>query len=176
MPTSRWVCAACSVDGKIYVYGGRLTWTAGNVIATVEVYDPAINTWAQVSDMPCCKGNHSACALDGKMYIIGGGNAEANRLFNAGEIDEDELVGFLSMVYIYDPATDTWSTAASIPTPRSQTAVAVVDRKIYAIGGTSKSEFISTVEEFDPGLPHSGSGVRPDRKVPTYWGEVKSDK
>jgi hypothetical protein len=112
------------------------------------------------------------------MYIIGGGNAEAISLFNAGEIGEDKLVDLLSMVYVYDPFTDKWSTAASIGTPRANTAVAAVDGKIYAIGGTWGPEgvFISTVEEFTPGMPNAVSGVRPDRKVPTYWGQVKSDK
>ncbi len=178
MPTARWGCAACAINGKIYVTGGSLTHASGNVIATVEVYDPATDTWSRVSDMPCRKGGHDACALDGKMYIICGYDNDAIDLFNAGEIGEDELVELISIINVYDPTTDTWSTAASIPTPRSNAAVAVADGKIYAIGGSSGPEgaFISTVEEFDPGLPHSISGVSPDRKVPTYWGEVKSGK
>jgi N-acetylneuraminic acid mutarotase len=47
----------------------------------------------------------------------------------------------------YDPATDTWQAKKNMPTPRGGFASAVVNDKIYVIGGTPAN---SKVEEYDP--------------------------
>ncbi len=87
------------------------------------------------------------------------------------------MVESFKVVYVYDPATDTWTTSADrLPTPRLNLTAAVVDGKIYAIGGRQGDLLLSTVEEYDAGLPHAVSTVKPERKVLTTWGEVKSDE
>jgi len=48
----------------------------------------------------------------------------------------------------YDPATDTWTTKADMPTARAVLGVVEVNGKIYAIGGSSGNT--SAVEEYDP--------------------------
>jgi len=53
-----------------------------------------------------------------------------------------------SAVEIYDPTNNTWGTATALPTPRMDLAVAVVNNKIYAIGGWNQT-VRSTVEEYD---------------------------
>jgi hypothetical protein len=56
-------------------------------------------------------------------------------------------------VEAYDPATDTWTWKADMPTPRYGLDTVVVDSKIYAIGGWYHSEdgpIYSTVEVYDP--------------------------
>ena len=87
-------------------------------------------------------------------------------------------VGFYisPVVDVYDPATDTWTTAAELPIPRHDPTAAVVDGKIYAIGGkvnkpgdVSPREPVSTVEEFDPGL----LSVTPAGKLLETWGQMK---
>jgi hypothetical protein len=72
------------------------------------------------------------------MYLIGGG---------------DPMV-VLSVVDVYDPAMDMWTTAADLPTPRGQHTARVVDRKIYVIGGSPGpgAAPLSTVEEYAPDL------------------------
>jgi len=58
----------------------------------------------------------------------------------------------ISTVEAYDPATDTWTQKADMPTARGYLSTSVVNGKIYAIGGTPGSwgEMLSTVEEYDP--------------------------
>jgi len=60
----------------------------------------------------------------------------------------------LSPVEEYDPATDTWTRKADMPTARSGLTTCAVNGKMYAIGGWVGSNFtgISTVEEYDTGL------------------------
>jgi len=157
MPTARRMAAGCLIDGRIHVSGG---YTTGDVpeaiVATVEVYDPATDTWTQASDMPWRRNHHTASVVDGRMYIIGG----------CSGIPADAGAFFMSpVVDVYDPATDMWTTAADFPTPRWDFTASVVDGKIYVIGGRvgevadlPNLSPVSTVEEFDPGL--SGTSQR----------------
>jgi len=49
-----------------------------------------------------------------------------------------------------DASEDSWTTMAELPTARSGLEVAVVDGKIYAIGGINQEGFRATTEEYDP--------------------------
>jgi N-acetylneuraminic acid mutarotase len=147
MPTARWSPAADVVDGKIYVFGGGRRYSANafppfDETPIVEVYDPATDTWSRASDMPTARFAHSASAVDGKIYIIGGADADVHPVPSEG---------FL-MVDVYDPATDTWTTAADIPAGAPHHTAGVVDGKIYTIGrwmGPGEAVF-PTVQEFTP--------------------------
>ena len=171
MPTARYQLAACAIDGRIYVSGGG---TKPSRIApdfapvpTVEVYDPAADTWTQASDMPRTRLLHTASAVAGKMYIIGG---------------VDFVGGVLPFsVDVYNPARDAWTAAGDrLPTTRCGLTAAVVDGKIYTIGGFTGpgTPTLSIVEEYDLGLSQDRSNIdhaiKPEGKVLTTWGEVRS--
>jgi hypothetical protein len=53
---------------------------------------------------------------------------------------------------VYDPATDTWTTAPGMPTGRMGPGTSVVEGKIYAIGGMFSwpGRVLGTVQEYDP--------------------------
>lgn len=55
----------------------------------------------------------------------------------------------MSMVEIYDPLARQWSLAKSMGTVRSRVGVAVMQRKLYAIGGFNGIDRLRTVEVFD---------------------------
>src|SRR4029077_5339702 len=64
----------------------------------------------------------------------------------------------------YDPATNTWRTRSSMPTPRNHAIAGAVNGKIYVIGGgvggaviTAGSSNIDVVEEYDPATDAWGS-------------------
>ena len=59
--------------------------------------------------------------------------------------------GFLSSVERYDPATNAWEAVASMATARDSHALAVLDGKLYAVGGNDGA-FLSSVEQYDPAL------------------------
>ncbi|MFC1718812.1 sigma-70 family RNA polymerase sigma factor [Candidatus Poribacteria bacterium] len=159
-PRSNISSAASVVDGKIYVIGG----TTRNFIpvSTVEVYDPATDTWTKKADMPTPRLGLSTTVMNGKIYAIGGG-APWNPL---------------PTVEVYNPATDTWTKKPDMPTSRGELSACEVGGKIYAIGGTDLGEWFhpldrGIVEEYDTGLVPEG--VEPEGKLPTKWGEIKSD-
>jgi len=167
MPTARYLLAACVVDGRIYVFGGATKYCrfSGDCscVPTVEVYNPATDTWTQASDMPSVRMTHSASVVDGKIYIIGGGNLVVNQIDLPSTVD------------VYDPATDTWTMAADFPNPRGEHTASVVDGKIYAIGGDTGpgTAILSIVEEYDPGLPVVISSVSQAGKLLETWGQMK---
>ena len=60
----------CMVDGKIYVIGG--TRLHKLIFSTVNVYDPATDTWTIEDGMPGQRAGLSADLVNGKIYAIGG--------------------------------------------------------------------------------------------------------
>jgi hypothetical protein len=72
--------------------------------------------------------------VNGKIYAIGGAG---NGGFNA--FNEE-----------YDPATNTWTFEAPMPTPRSSFGIAVYQNKIYCIGGYIPGGATEANEVYDP--------------------------
>ena len=58
----------------------------------------------------------------------------------------------LTTVDVYDPATDTWTTAPDMPTGRYGAYSSVLDGKIYVFGGLAKwpARAYGIVEVFEP--------------------------
>ena len=124
---------ACGVaDGKIYVIGGQ--WSNNPMTAGFE-YDPLFDIWTSIAPMPTARYGHDIGVVNGKIYVIGG-------VGSAGYKNE-----------MYDPATNTWTIKAPMPTTyRDHLGVAVVNNKIYAIGGRHgyNSPPYDLNEEYDP--------------------------
>ncbi len=120
---------AAAINDKIYVFYSSAT----------EEYDPITDTWTAKTPMPSGRFSLVAAAVNGKIYAIGGAN-HINGTVVLSSVTEE-----------YDPATDTWTTKADMPTPRSNFAAAAVNGKIYAIGGGNASgAFFAATEEYDP--------------------------
>ena len=61
-------------------------------------------------------------------------------------------VGRLSSVERYDPATNAWEAVAPMASARRWNALAVLDGKLYAVGGVCNGGALSLVERYDPAL------------------------
>jgi kelch-like protein 19 len=48
--------------------------------------------------------------------------------------------------YRYDPLSETWRPCAPMSVPRNRVGVAVMDEFLYAVGGSSGTEYHSSVE------------------------------
>ena len=152
MPTVRSSFSTCVVDGKIFVIGGSLRLEMDEYgdlsLSTVEMYDPETDTWEGKANMPTVRSNVSVSVVDGKIYAIGGVKTKKYQVPRGFGHESKEL----PTVEMYDPATDTWTQKADMPTPR-KTKTCVVDGKIYAIGGWSTANEqlqLETVEVYDP--------------------------
>jgi len=97
--------------------------------------------WVTKAPIPTARNHVGAGAIDGKVYAIGG----------AANQDADETA--LSTVEMYDPATDKWSTAASLPTPRAliMSGVDVFANRVIVGGGeTAYNVPTDQVTAYDP--------------------------
>ena len=131
MPMRRRMMGSVTVNGKIYVIGGRDGTTLRD---ETMVYDPTTETWTFAAPIPAMRSGLAVSAVNGKIYAIGGTN----------------LGTYVNTVEEYDPITDTWSTNTSMPTERSGLSAGVVNGRIYAIGGQNNIPVLDTVEEYDP--------------------------
>jgi N-acetylneuraminic acid mutarotase len=139
MPTSRGFLSVSVVDGIIYAIGGCKDVT-GIGLSNVEAYDPKTNTWTEKAPMPTARLLLTTCEVDGIIYAIGGAST-----FTPG-------ASTLKTVEAYDPAANTWTEKADMPTLRGGHSTSVVDRIIYTIGGVKYGggPGLSTVEAYDP--------------------------
>ena len=139
--TPRSGLASCVIGDKIYVLGG-VSGLMPNILYlnTLEVYDPASNTW----NTPVTTGSFSprgwftANVVDGKIYVIGGFDANLNSVS--------------SEVQVFDPANNSWNTLSTTGffSPRFDHTASVINGKIYIFGGADGNYLISTVDIFDP--------------------------
>ena len=143
-PTKRTEVAVAAVQGNIYVAGGFSEPGFGNFLdyaisRTVEVYDPATNSWTTTTQLP--EGRHHAgiASLDGHLYVVGGFTRSLLSVWWA-----------VDSVYRYDPSTSLWSEMKPMPTARGGLAVTVYQNRLYAIGGYDGKTNPAVVEVFDP--------------------------
>jgi N-acetylneuraminic acid mutarotase len=98
--------------------------------STVEVYSPATNTWTTAVPMPTARTELGVTTgKDGRIYAIGGWS----------DIENGHI---LATVEAYSPPTNSWTTAAPMPTTRADMGVATgADGLIYVVGGTQDYMF-----------------------------------
>ena len=72
MPHPRNRSAAAFVDGKIYVMGGETLGPSGEIISTVDVYDPSKDKWETVDPLPTARRLLGAAAVNSTIYAVGG--------------------------------------------------------------------------------------------------------
>lgn len=140
MPRVNELLSTSVMGGKIYAIGGQREEGAfRDVYPTVDMYDPATDTWTKKADAPLPRKVHSACVLKDIIYVFGGRNV---------------IGGWpQSTLFHYDPAADTWAAREDMPYEVATAAVSTVDGRIYLIGGSSTwppNQVISTVWEFIP--------------------------
>jgi N-acetylneuraminic acid mutarotase len=125
MPTARAAAAAATLGNALFVIGGRVSPggpCSGPALPVVERYDIDTDTWSARAPLPSPRSDLAAVAHGGKIYVFGGCNGFL----------------FLPDVDVYDPVTDTWSTApADMPTARASLVAGIVGNRVYAIGGWS---------------------------------------
>lgn len=97
--------------------------------------------WIQAASLPSGRNHMGDAVLDGKLYAIGGQVTQEN-------------TGAQGTVYRWNPATDTWTTVASLPRARSHIAGAtfIMGDRIIVMGGIAATgRNVSDVTAYNPG-------------------------
>ena len=170
VPVYRRTVSATAVapDGKFYLIGGMGDLrgeSSYNLLATVDVYDPATNTWSTTAPMQ--RARQIFCAsfsADGKLYVFGGYGHEGSISLEPDESDAayaERLAEMMQLsthaldsVEVYDPATDRWEPRAPMLLGVEGAAAALgAEGRIYVTGGTvsySNPKPEALVQVYDP--------------------------
>jgi MYXO-CTERM domain-containing protein len=132
--------AAVLPDGRFVVTGGQteLIFQTFDATTSVEIYNPATNTWTTAAPMAGARFDHAATLLnDGRLLIAGGTTDNANA-FSSAEI--------------YNPANNTWSSAGALATARHDYSLTLLaDGRALAVGGVNGSgTTITNAEVYNP--------------------------
>lgn len=170
--------AAATVGGKLYLFGG--TTDGGTTLsADLTRYDPATDTWQTLQVGPSARAWSSLVELGGDLYVVAGGPAgtgggkdlwkytvATNKWTQMA--DMPAAVGYQAAVaigakiyvaagynlYIFDAATNTWSTGASPIVSVDRGAGAAVSGFFYTVGGmgsvSGETGTYNHVQEYDP--------------------------
>lgn len=92
-----------------------------------------------MTPMPTARAGLGVAVVDGKIYAIGG--------FNGSTVEKESI---LAINELYNPATDSWTTKTSMPTPRYAFGIAVYQNKIYCIGGKNEEGVTGVNQVYDP--------------------------
>ncbi|MGH8274662.1 MAG: protease pro-enzyme activation domain-containing protein [Gammaproteobacteria bacterium] len=139
---------ACAfLNGKLYVTDGADSTGASST--ALNIYDPSTDSWSTGADNPNSAGIAAAVvALNGKLYVIGGCESSTCSPLSSG-------------VEVYNPASDSWSSAAAYPSTTAFEGCAATSGKIYCAGGlTSASIDTANAYAYDPGSD-SWSAIAP---------------
>ncbi|MBL0943633.1 MAG: kelch-like protein [Hydrogenophaga sp.] len=130
LPEARHHIALAATGGQIHGVGGFSggfpNWRAQ---AETWVYDPATNRWRDGVALPYASAEGVLAGLGGRLYLVGGRVREDDtaRHFNR---HVDTARGL-----VFDPARGGWSAIADAPTARNSAASAVIDNRLYVVGG-----------------------------------------
>ena len=175
MPSSRQELSSAVLNGKIYVIAGYDS--GGASTTTVEVYNPATNTWASAQPIPIANNHNNAAVAAGKLYTFGGVSNAAfvyDPVLNTWspvasmnfEHGGTAAVGVINdKIYVagghgagmqqrelevYDPVANTWTNLAPMSVPRNHTGGGVINGKLYVVGGRDSVSAPTALEVYDP--------------------------
>jgi N-acetylneuraminic acid mutarotase len=110
-----------------------LTVSSLVVFKPVSSADVVENSWASKAPMHVARSGLGVAVVNGKIYAIGGSTRSGGGGTRSGPLPSTG--GVVGTNEEYDPATDTWTFKAPMPTPRDNFGIAVYNNKVYCIGG-----------------------------------------
>jgi N-acetylneuraminic acid mutarotase len=125
--------ATLLADGKVLVAGG---YGFSGPLDSAELYDPATGKWTSAGTLGTARYSHTATLLASGKVIVTGGSVSGNSSSD-----------FLKSAELYNPATNSWSIAASMDSARFlHTATLLADGKVLVVGGQD----LDSAELYDP--------------------------
>jgi N-acetylneuraminic acid mutarotase len=173
MPLARQELASGVLNGKLYVIGGY--YLGFESTTSVQVYNPATDTWALAHSLPHVVNHNSAAVAGGKLYSFGAGggvfvynsnNNSWGTVASSHYVHSDTAaVGVIdNKIYVaggtgtpsqrelevYDPVANRWTIKAPMSVPRNHTAGGVIDGKFYVVGGRAGANSKTALEVYNP--------------------------
>jgi N-acetylneuraminic acid mutarotase len=128
--TARLMMAWTVLDGKIWIIGGL---TEGNVLPTVESYDPQNRAWRLETPLPIALHHATAATYRGEVVVIGG--------------TTDNIAQASNKVFALRGGA--WVELPPLQHARAAAAAAVVGDKLVVVGGQNAKKIVPQTEVFD---------------------------
>ena len=126
-------------DARLVAVGGK---SAGQVLTSVAALDLTTATWIDVPDLGTARHGLAVAAVGKTVYAIGGSTG----------VGDDQVTASAEALKLAprkpQPASQ-WRALPDAPTERLMMAWAVLDGKIWVVGGMSRGENLATVESYD---------------------------
>jgi len=167
LPQQRSDLGVAITDGRLVAVGGI---SSGKVLNSVSVFDLMTKTWDGLPDMATARHGMAVAAVEKSVYAIGGSTA-------VGDSQVISTAEVLKLSARQIQPVSQWRSLPDAPTPRLMMAWAVLNDKIWIVGGLRNGAALQTVESYDP---HTGAWESgPPLPIPlhhaaaaTYRGEV----
>lgn len=127
--------AALASGDKLYALGGEAS-------TAFQVFDLAAGQWSSGPGLPRVAFASAAALLAGRLHLIGGWNYS------------NSASASLASHSVFDPASQSWSSAAALATARNAAGAAALDGRIYVVGGrapgirSSDQQSLASVEVY----------------------------
>lgn len=167
LPQARSDLGVAITDGRLVAVGGI---SGGQVLKSVSVFDLMSKTWSGLPDMSTPRHGMAVAAVEKSVYAIGGSST-------VGDKDPTSTAEVLKLPARKIQPAAQWRSLPDAPTARLMMAWAVLNGKIWIMGGLQNGVALQTVESFDPKTGAWETG--PPLPIPlhhaaaaTYRGEV----
>ncbi|XP_055260859.1 kelch-like protein 22 isoform X2 [Moschus berezovskii] len=144
--------AGATLDGKMYVTCGR---RGEDYLKETHCYEPGSDTWHTLADGPVRRAWHGMATLLDKLYVIGGSNNDAGYRRDVHQ------------VACYSCRSGQWSSVCPLPAGHGEPGIAVLDSRIYVLGGRSHNRGSRTgyVHIYDAGKDRWEEGPQLDNSI-----------
>lgn len=134
MPVGRQETAPAVLNGKIYIPAG---YTVGGQVTTiVEVFDPATNSWSNITPVPEPLHHYGLTAANGRLYLLGAYQGSTFTPMNRG--------------YVFIPDSNLWRPVANLPVARGAHMAVEFGGKIFLFGGIIGGLTTTRTDVYDP--------------------------
>jgi hypothetical protein len=134
------------IGSKLYFSGGYVT--AGSLpdaTSGLWAYDYSNDRMIKKANLPIFSAEGVSGVINGKLYVLPGA-CNGNGYPSPGYCAVEETRRF----YRYDPATNTWVSRRQAPHFHKRGAAAVIDGKLYVVGGRNGSQPVADLDVYDP--------------------------
>jgi hypothetical protein len=127
-------------DGRVLMVGGARSF-ARHELPTAEMFDPATGQWTAIAPMSEARMDPGLSLLADGRVLVSGGSSPMGGFFA------------LTSAEVYDPATDSWSSASSMAAARyGHASITLPDGSVLVVGGHTTGAFhrLGSAERFYP--------------------------
>ncbi|WAC92120.1 serine/threonine-protein kinase [Mycobacterium sp. Aquia_213] len=140
LPKARSDLGATVADGRLVALGGV---SSGQVLQSVSTFDLMTKTWSGLPDMATARHGLAVAAVQRSVYAVGGSTA----------IGDQQAITSAETLKL--PARKTqpappWRSLPDAPTARLMMASAVLNNKVWILGGLRNGVALQTVESYEP--------------------------